>query len=188
MPAVAMDRMAIDAQSISDYDMLWERARLLRAAPEFQYEHDATVVATHWVRALCDEWMGHLRRPTPDVEPSERPGAILVRLVTEFCWRVFGQRRALLRTSDAFLHRRRDPVPDRANDMSEQEDDLPVHVSEVPISPRGGPLGCRSSTRTLRPRRRSSSSLVRLPHTVREPLVSSVPILRPRHPRPPNAR
>ena len=101
---------------------------------------------------------------------------------------MFSQRRALLRASDAFLHRQRDPVPDGADNVLEQEDDLPVHVSEVHILPRGGPLGRRSSTRTLRARRRSSSSLVRLPNTVREPLVSSVPILRPRHPRPPNAR
>jgi hypothetical protein len=187
MPAVAADRMAICAESISDRDMLWERARLLRTAPEFQYEHDATVVATRWVRALCDDWIGHIRHPTPDVEPSECPGALLVRYVTDFCWRVFGQRRTLARASHEFLHRRPDPVADVGVFLPEQVDDLSAHVIEVPISPRGGPLGRRSSTRTVRSRGRSSSSLVRLPNTVCEPSVRSVPILRPRHPRPPKA-
>ena len=114
VPQWRMRRMPVvpspnGAHIAADRDVHWERALLLRASPEFQYDHQTAVETTAWVRALCDDWMEHVRRPQVDVDADTRPGALLVRLVAAFLWQICGVRRRHVRMSDDFMHRRRDP-------------------------------------------------------------------------------
>lgn len=179
MPIVSNLDAPCDIANVTSRDIRWERAHLLRVSPEFQYHHEAACIATGWVRALCDDWLNHIRQPLPDVETSTRPGARLVALVADFIWDAFGARRKFVRRSDDYLHRRRDPP--RSDDAATQErsDESILRVRTVRTA--HGGTRRHKSARASSSRRRQISSRNRLlaqrPATVLEaPPDSFVPM------------
>ena len=148
-------------RSQADRALIVELAWRRRARPEFLYDQPTARATACWIAALTNDWIDCVRTPRAQVEASALPGAQLATCVADYLWSLFRHRRTLVRTSDEFLHRRRDDHVRTAASTSRLDDcpeDHPRGTTGELITHAVGDTSSLSSAQGTPPHRRQGRS------------------------------